>query len=144
MYFAYPARFDPDDGMIAVSFRDLPDTHTAGRDLSEAHAMAVDALATTLWFRLRDGQEIPRASRPRKGEDLVPVEPAVALKVALIAAASGRRGAAARIARGLHVDHKEARRLLDPAHPSGVGRMTSALALFGRTATITVERRTAA
>jgi antitoxin HicB len=139
MDVAYPARFSPDDGQIAVSFRDLPDTFTVGADLDEARAMAIDALATTLWFRLRDGQSIPGASRSRKGETMVPVEPTIALKIALVEAVGGKWGAAARIARALRIDHKDARRLLDPTQVNRADRLARALALFGRTPMVTFD-----
>ncbi|MEX2650222.1 MAG: type II toxin-antitoxin system HicB family antitoxin [Alphaproteobacteria bacterium] len=142
---AYPARFVPDDdGFILVTFRDVPEAHTNARDPASARAMAIDVLATALWFRLRDGQPIPRASRARKGEDLVAIEPAIALKIALIEAAGGRRDAAAHIARGLAIDPKEARRLLDPTGIEEGERLAQALELFGRCAMVTVTERGAA
>ncbi len=142
---AYPARFVPDDdGFILVTFRDVPEAHTNARDQATARAMAIDVLATALWFRLRDGQPIPRATRPRKGEELVAVEPAIALKIALIEAVGRRRDAAAHIARGLAIDIKEARRLLDPTMGDDAERLTQALELFGRRAMVTVTERGAA
>lgn len=142
---SYPARFAvDDDDFIVVTFRDLPELGTNARDANAAHAMAIDVLAVGLWLRLKHGEPIPRPSRPRKGEVPVAAEPAVALKIALIAAVAGRRGAAARIARELGIQHKEARRLLDPTESNRADRLARALALFGHAATVTIERRPAA
>jgi len=139
---AFPAHFVAgDDGFVLVTFRDLPEVGTNARDRVAARAMAIDALSTALWFRLRDGEAIPPPSRPRKGEEVVAAEPAIALKIALLDAVGGRRGAAARIARELGIDHKEARRLLHPAQVNRADRLARALALFGCAATVTIERR---
>jgi hypothetical protein len=49
----------------------------------------------------------------------------------------GVRAPAATLARRLKIDHKEARRLLDPTHPSKAKRLADALAVFGyQTATV--------
>lgn len=143
--YAYPTRLAPDeDGTFVVGFRDVPEALTQGADRAEAISMAVDALSTALWFRLRDGEAIPRPSRPRKGEVLVEPEPAIVMKLALAAAAGGQRGAAARIARGLGIEHKEARRLLDPTKVNRADRLARALELFGHRVTVTVSKRDAA
>lgn len=139
--YAYPARLKPDHGAFVVTFRDLPEALTQGDDRGQAIAMGVDALSTALWFRLRDGEPIPRPSRPRKGEVPVAPEPAIAMKLALLDAVGGRRGAAARIARGLEIEHKEARRLLDPTKVNKADRLARALELFGHHAVVVVAPR---
>ena len=61
----YPAVFHPDDGSYWVSFPDIPEALTEGRDIEEAYEMAVDCL--------------PKASSPesielKNGEFLVLIE----------------------------------------------------------------------
>ncbi len=50
MIYAYPCRLTPDedDGGFVITFRDVPEAITDGRDHTEALAMAEDALATAL------------------------------------------------------------------------------------------------
>lgn len=142
---AFPARLnDARNGTFTVTFRHLPEIVTQGEGRDGALAAAVDALSTALWFRLRDGQSAPRPGRPRKAEVLVDPEPAIVMKMALTRAAGGRRGAAAKIARGLGIDHKEARRLLDPTEVNRADRLARALELFGHRVTTRVEKRAAA
>ena len=59
------------------------------------------------------------------------LDPTVALKVALYAAVREQGLTIADLARLLEVDHKEARRLLDPHHVSKLPRLRQALASVG-------------
>lgn len=127
----YPARIKREDDWHLVRFRDFPEALTSGHDEAEALRHAADCLSEALAGRLRRGDPIPNPRAARKGEVLVAPEPAVALKLALHRVTGGERGTAARIAKGLGVDHKEARRILDPAHRTQPDRLADALALFG-------------
>ena len=49
MIYAYPCKSTPDeDGALVVTFPDVPEAITGGKDPVEALAMAEDALATAL------------------------------------------------------------------------------------------------
>jgi antitoxin HicB len=117
---------------VLVSFADFPEALTSGRDETEALREAADCLSEAIAGRLKRGDVLPAPRSPRKGECVVAPEPAVALKVVLgkLAAEKGR-GSAALIARTLGIDHKEARRMLDPTHPTRTERLVDALAVFG-------------
>ncbi|MGQ0664763.1 MAG: hypothetical protein ACT4P2_14525 [Pseudomonadota bacterium] len=70
----------------------------------------------------------------------------VALKAALDMAARKQGVTAAQLGRRLRVDHKEARRLLDPTHPSKLPRLAEALRSLGLGVALSVfdaARRTA-
>lgn len=54
----YPAIFTHGDTAITVTFPDIPEAITQGKDLNEAYQMAVEALG----FALEDYQEYPQAS----------------------------------------------------------------------------------
>ena len=54
----YPAVFTPSDGYITVTFPDVPGAITQGKDIEEAHAMAVEVLG----FALEDYSEYPKAT----------------------------------------------------------------------------------
>ena len=54
----YPAIFKHGDTAITVTFPDIPEAITQGKDLNEAYQMAIEVLG----FVLEDYQEYPRAS----------------------------------------------------------------------------------
>jgi len=54
----YPAIFKHGDTAITVTFPDVPEAITQGKDLNEAYQMAVEVLG----FALEDYQEYPQAS----------------------------------------------------------------------------------
>lgn len=62
MKYVYPAIFAKDEDVIYVSFPDLENCFTQGKNMVEAIEMAEDVLALTLVY-LEDGkQDIPKAS----------------------------------------------------------------------------------
>lgn len=138
---AFPATLTPDeDGRFVVHFRDLPEALTDGADEAEALREASDALSEALLQRLDRDAPIPRPSRPRKADYQVAPYPNVALKLMLGHVSAAVDSPAATLARALGVDHKEARRLLDPRHPSKANRLCDALAAFGFMATTHLYR----
>ncbi|MFW5458183.1 type II toxin-antitoxin system HicB family antitoxin [Streptococcus hyovaginalis] len=54
----YPAIFTPDSEYIVVTFPDVPEAITQGKDIQEAYEMAVEVLG----FALEDYKEYPQAS----------------------------------------------------------------------------------
>lgn len=54
----YPAIFKHGDTAITVTFPDIPEAITQGKDMNEAYQMAVEVLG----FTLEDYQEYPQAS----------------------------------------------------------------------------------
>lgn len=54
----YPAIFTPDSEYIVVTFPDIPEAITQGKDIQEAYEMAVEVLG----FALEDYKEYPQAS----------------------------------------------------------------------------------
>lgn len=54
----YPAIFTHGDTAITVTFPDIPEAITQGKDLNEAYQMAIEVLG----FVLEDYQEYPQAS----------------------------------------------------------------------------------
>ena len=138
---AFAATLTPDeDGRLVVHFPDLPEALTDGADEAEALREASDALSEALLQRLARGEGIPRPRRPRKGEYQVAPYPNVALKMMLSHVSTTVEHPAATLARNLDVDHKEARRLLDPAQPSKADRLSDALAALGYLTTTRLYR----
>ncbi|MFZ5789437.1 MAG: type II toxin-antitoxin system HicB family antitoxin [Pseudomonadota bacterium] len=138
--FAYPAKLSRDRaGRYLVHFRDLPEALTDGATEAEALTEAADCLSEALMSRIADREEIPAPSTIKRGEHRVAPEPTVALKAALYKVAKESKVSAAELARRLKVDHKEARRLLDPRHRSKLPRLTAALQALGYNTAIVVH-----
>jgi antitoxin HicB len=138
--FSYPAQLERGEaeGVTVVSFPDVPEAITEGTTLSEARAMASDALGLALLAYVRDRRALPRPS-PRGSMEMVSVEPDVAAKLALIAAFNESRVTRRELARRLGKDEKEIRRMLDPMHPTKLAALSAALAELGQRLVVTVE-----
>src|SRR5262245_35277089 len=119
MDYIYPAQFQPEpDGGYLVTFPDVPEAITQGDDLADAMRSASDALGLALRGYLLHGESLPKPSRRAKGLTDVPVDPTDALKLAVVEAFLGSGMSKSEFARRLGKAENEARRILDPDHPT--------------------------
>ncbi len=132
MDYLYPVdiRID-EDGRHVVNFPDLPECHTDGASREEALIEASDALEEAIAGRIYHREEIPAAS-PRRGRPVVAPGARIAAKAALYQAFRDAGVSKTELARRLGVDHREARRLLDPRHPSSLDRLDRAVTALDR------------
>lgn len=132
--FTYAVKLTPDkqDGGYVVTCRDLPEAITQGDSVENALAEAADAIEEAIAGRIDDGREIPEPSAKKRGERSVSVPPSMALKAAVYLAVRDAGISNSELARRLHLDEKEARRILDPHHPTKLPRIEAALAALGR------------
>jgi len=138
--FAYPATLElGEDGRLLVRFLDLPEALTDGATEAEALAEAADCLSEALAARIASAEEIPTPSAPSSCQRLVAPSLRIALKAALHRVLRAKKATAADLARALGIDHKEARRLLDPKELSKIDRLEDALAAFGYRSVAMVE-----
>ncbi len=125
---AYPASLRRDSaGRYLVRFRDLPEALTDGATRGDALREASDALSEALAARMVTGEEIPPPSLPRGADYRVAPDATITLKAGLYKALKEQRLSIADLARRLKIDHREARRLLDPRHPTKLPRLRAAL-----------------
>jgi antitoxin HicB len=115
-----------------VTCRDLPEAITQGESVSDALAEAADALEEAVASRIDDGREIPSPSTAKRGERFVSVPPSIALKAAVYLAVREAGISNSELARRLSVNEKEARRILDPHHPTKLPRIERVLSVLGR------------
>jgi antitoxin HicB len=120
------------EGGYVVSFRDLPEAITQGDTIEEALAEAADCLEEAIAGRIDDRREIPTPSSARRGEWTVSVPPSMALKAAVYLAVREAGISNSELARRMQLDEKEARRILDPHHPTKLPKIEAALAALGR------------
>jgi antitoxin HicB len=139
--FIYPVRLirDRKDGGYVVSCRDLPETITQGNTIEEALSEAEGALQAAIEGRIEDGLDIPTPSQAKRGERMVSTPITTALKAAVYLAMREQHVSKSELARRMRVHEKEARRMLDPRHPTRVPTLERALAALGRRAEIAVS-----
>ena len=139
--FTYPVKLTPDrkDGGYVVSCRDIPEAITQGETIAKALAEAEGALQAAIEGRIEDGLDIPAPSPAKRGERLAATPITTALKAAVTIALRDSGISKSEFARRMQVNEKEARRMLDPKHPTKVPTLERALAALGRRAEIEVS-----
>ncbi|HEX4159851.1 MAG TPA: hypothetical protein VHY79_15400 [Rhizomicrobium sp.] len=139
--FVYRARFEVGAKKgIVVTFPDVPEAITQGRDAQDARIQAAEALGLALLsYPLRD-LKLPHPRARASG--LVPISPEadVAAKLAVLDGFRDSGMSKSELARLLHKDEKEVRRILDPRHPTKLPLLSAALAALGRRLVVGVEK----
>lgn len=139
MTYAYPCILTPaEDGSLIATFPDVPEAITGGANRPEALAMAEDALASALAGYVHEKWEIPVPSEATYGQELVPVSPVVAAKLALYSAMRAQRITKVELARRLGISESAARKLTNPDHRSHVSQVHKALRAVGRSMRVEV------
>ena len=130
---AFPAVFQRDeDGRVLVSFPDFPAGHTDGADANEAMEEAIDCLGSVIAFAMADKTEVPRPSRLKRRQKLVPVPLWIVGKLALHWAIRDVGISQSELARRLNVRETVVRRMLDPNHATRTEKIQAALETLGK------------
>jgi antitoxin HicB len=131
--FAYPAVFTRDeDGRLLVGFPDFPTAHTDGGDPSEAMEEAIDCLGSSIAFAMAGKTNVPKPSRLKRGQKLVPVPLWIVAKLALYWAIRELGISQSELARRLKVRETVVRRMLDPNHDTRPEKIQAALEALGK------------
>jgi antitoxin HicB len=131
--YVYRANFEPGTRRgLVVSFPDVPEAITQGRDVADARAMAEEALGLALLTYLERGMPLPKPRAKGRGLAAIAVAPDVAAKLALLEAFKAAGISKSELARRLDKDEKEVRRILDPQHPTKLPALTAALLAMGK------------
>lgn len=134
MRYVYPCTLTLDEeGWLTVSFPDVPEALTCGKTRQEALEMAEDALAVALAGYVHARRDIPTPSALTKGQDLVPLPPIVAAKLALYTAMRSQGMTKVALGARLGISESAVRKLVDPDHRSHIGQVENALKVLGRT-----------
>ena len=138
MRYEYDCRLEDDpDGGIIVTFPDVPEANTFGEDRADALHSAAEALALALRTYPDNGETLPE--RTYAGGEVVAVPIADALKLDVIARFAESGLSKTELARRLERGEKEARRVLDPMHPTKVPMLERALQALGARAIVETE-----
>ncbi len=131
--FAYPAVFKSDeDQRLLVSFPDFPRAHTDGANENEAMEEAIDCLGSSIAFTMADKAEVPKPSRRKRGQRLVPVPLWIVGKLALYWAIREIGISQSELARRLNLRETIVRRMLDPNHDTRPEKIQAALEALGK------------
>jgi antitoxin HicB len=137
----YPASFIREENGkgFYVRFPDVPEALTGGDDLDDTLTQAADCLAEAIAGRIRRGDDIPKPSKPKRGQRLIGVPLYLAPKLALYLAMRehGMRNTA--LAKRLGVSETVVRRMLDPKHDTKPERIQAALAALGKRIVVMFE-----
>ncbi len=129
---------NPTDSGYTILFRDLPEAISFADGEGAARVRAADCLWTAIAGRVHAREPIPEPTPARAGEFAVEVEDLLAAKAALHLAMLASSLDDAALARRLNTSPVEVGRLLDPAHPTRLDRLTRALAIFRKRVVVDV------
>lgn len=133
MHYVYKAHLETEpEGGYTVTFPDVPEAIGAGDTRDEAMEVARDVLADALLTYPERDMDIPEPLA--RSHELVPIAlPAqVAAKLAVWQAWRVSGISKSELARRLGLAEGEARRILDPDHPTSLPRLEAALQALGK------------
>ncbi len=138
----YPAKLDCGEkpGILRVTFRDIPEAITEGLGEKDAIVQAMDCLEEAIAGRIAEGTEIPMASKPARGERLIPLPASMAAKAALKLGMSEAGLTNTQLAFKLGCDEREVRRMLNRRHPTKLPRIREALEVLGMRLVVSVDQ----
>ncbi len=136
--FDYPVILSLDDGMVLVTFPDVPEAITFGADQDEALRHAVDALETALSFYVDDRKALPV---PSTMEGLPTVRPSAleCIKLGVYQEMMVQGIRKSELARRLGWKGPQVDRLFDLGHASRLDQLEAAAKALGRHIEVTLE-----
>ena len=128
----YPVKIRKDGKYLFVSFPDIPEAFTQGRDRAEAMKAARDVLETAMDVYFDERRPIPEPSRPKRGQPVVELPPSVAAKVLLLNEMLRQNVRPIELARRIGVTRQEVNRLTNLRHATKIDRIDVALRALGK------------
>jgi antitoxin HicB len=139
MQQAYPVILTKDGNSIIAEFPDVPEAMTTGSDENNVLEWAQDALVVALSGYLDERKDIPKPSKLKTGQKTVILPPMIASKLAIYQAMRDQRVTQAELAKRLHCDAKQIRRLLDLDQHSRMDFIDDALHELGKMLVIDIQ-----
>jgi antitoxin HicB len=130
---SYPVNLQKDGKFIFVSFPDIPEAFTQGRDRAEALKAAQDALETAMDIYFDDRRPVPAPSKPKRGQPVVTLPASLSAKILLLNEMLRQKVPPAELARRIGTTRQEVNRLTDLRHTSKIDRIDAALQALGKT-----------
>jgi antitoxin HicB len=131
--FNYPATLTKQKGGgYLVQFPNFPEAITQGDTIKDTLIEAVDCLEEAIANRIEMKLDIPIPSQLKKGQYNISLQAVFAAKTALYLTMRKQKLTNILLAKKLHCDEKEVRRLLDPHYHSKLPRIEQALLVLGK------------
>ena len=135
----WPAQLQPqDDGMILVSFPDIPEALTEGETEAEALIQAQDCLIGALGGYIGARRAIPWPSQAC-GKAMIALPALAAAKIALYSAMRTEGIGSIALAARLGVSERAVRRLINLDHRSHISQIETALRTLGQRLSVATE-----
>lgn len=139
--FTYPVKLAKQkEGGYLVTFLNLPEAITQGETIEDALEQATDCLEEAIANRIAMKLPIPHPKRIT-GKQSASISATLAAKAALYIAMKNKRISNVVLAKKLHCDEKEVRRLIDPYYQSKIPRIEHVLHMLGQRLEINVNYR---
>jgi antitoxin HicB len=129
----YPIDVKPDGKFFLVTFPDIPEAITQGRNSKEAKEAAASALETALDFYFENFRVVPNPSRIKRGQDFIELPASVSAKVLLLNEMIRQRIRPAELARRMQTTPQEVNRLTNLRHTSKIDGIAGAMKALGKT-----------
>jgi len=136
--FKYPVTLTKDGSKLLVTFRDVPEAITFGKNEKEALENAVDALETGLSFYVDARKSLPKASKAKRGQKLITPSALESAKLGVYQAMVDQGIKKAELARLLGWHMPQIDRLFDLKHASRFDQIEAAATALGCHIEITV------
>ena len=107
--------------------------------MAEAVEEAIDCLGSTIAFRIAERAAIPAASRPRRGQRMIPVPLWIAGRLALYLTMVEQSVTNSEPACRLGVRETVVRRMLDPDHDTRSEKIQAALEALGKRIVVAID-----
>jgi len=129
---AYPVNLRKDGKFILVTFPDIPEAITQGKNRTEALEMAREALALAMDFYFEDRRPVPAPSLPKRGQAVVELPASLSAKILLLNEMLRQKVRPAELARRIGTTPQEVNRLTNIRHTSKIDRIDVALQALGK------------
>lgn len=134
----YPIELKRDGKFFLVTFPDIPEALTQGKNLDDARLAAGDALESALDFYFEQTRAVPLPSRVKRGGEFVELPASLSAKVLLLNEMIGQKVRPAELARRLKTTPQEVNRLTNLHHTSKIDGIAGAIKALGKTLEIRV------
>ncbi len=136
--FKYPVTLTKDGSNFLVTFKDVPEAITFGKDEEGALENAVDALETGLSFYVDARKQLPKPSKAKRGQKIISPSALESAKLGVYQAMMNQGIKKAELARRLGWHMPQIDRLFDLKHSSKFDQIEAAATVLGCHIEITV------
>jgi antitoxin HicB len=129
---AYPVKLRKDGKFILVTFPDIPEAATQGRNRTQALKAAKDVLETAMEVYFDERRPVPAPSQPKRGQPVVELPASLSAKILLLNEMSLQNVRPAELARRIGTSPQVVNRLTKIRHTSQIDGIDTALRALGK------------